>query len=204
MPQGTFLVAGFLNPALGTKSRGTRMDDDHPSLGGSFEFLRPHQTDSKLFLLSSGISVSIPKYILHFDPWKGPPIPNTYNGKAVIDWNGEPVFAELALLRLFQSHGWNGVWVDSYRSKYRVGLLDVAEPVALPKKQQHIIETIGARTGSRRGCWDVFVWKGSMIRFIELKRSKRDKVRETQVQWLEAALACDFKPEHFALIEWDL
>ena len=68
-------------------------------------FLQPYLAESQIFLLPSGASVPIQKYFLEFKRWKGAPIPNTYNNKAVIDWIGEPVFAELAVLRLFQSHG---------------------------------------------------------------------------------------------------
>src|SRR3989344_1670280 len=100
------------------------------------DFLQQHKIGNEIFLLPSGEQVSIQKYFLTFDPWKGAPIPNTYNGKAVIDWNGEPVLAELAVLRLFQSHGWEGVWVDSYRRKFRVGLPNVIEPIEIPQKQK--------------------------------------------------------------------
>ena len=112
------------------------MSSQSPLIGGDLTFLQPFKTESEIFSLPSGEQISIPKYFLRFDSWKGAPIPNTYNGKAVIDWNGEPVFAELAVLRLFQAHGWDGVWVDSYRRKYRIGLPDVATPIELSRKQQ--------------------------------------------------------------------
>ena len=105
----------------------------------SVEFLQPYKVDGELFSLPSDGQVLIRKYFLEFKEWQGAPIPNTYDGKAIIDWNGEPVFAELAVLRLFQSHGWDGVWVDSYRRKYRTGLPDVAEPVELPEKQRGLL-----------------------------------------------------------------
>ena len=67
-------------------------------------FLEPNAVPSEKLLLYNTESISIQKYILHLEPWCGAPIPNTYNGKAVIDWYGEPVFAELAILRLFKAH----------------------------------------------------------------------------------------------------
>src|SRR3989344_1915267 len=111
-----------------------------PDQAGKLGFLQPYLAESEIFSLPSGANVPIPKYFLEFKEWKGAPIPNTYNGKAVIDWHGEPVFAELAVLRLFQSHGWSGVWVDSYRRKYRVGLPDVVDPVELPETQKRVVE----------------------------------------------------------------
>ena len=168
------------------------------------DFLQQHKIGNEIFSLSSGERVSIQKYFLIFDPWKNAPIPNTYNGKAVIDCNGEPVFSELAVLRLFQSHGWSGVWVDSYRRKFRVGLPDVVEPIEIPRKQRDLIDSIRARTGKFGGCWDVLVWKRDAMLFLELKRQKKDAVQNTQIQWLKASLSHGLKPENFALVEWEL
>lgn len=181
------------------------MDDDHThtSQEGHLGFLQPYKVDGELFSLSSGEQISIQKYFLTFTPWKGAMIPNTYNNKPVIDWNGEPVFAELAVLRLFQSHGWEGVWVDSYRRNYRVGLPDVVDPIELPQKQKELIESIRAKTGRSGGCWDVFVWKEDTILFIELKRQKKDSIRETQIQWLEKSLDHGLITENFAFLEWE-
>jgi hypothetical protein len=173
-----------------------------PSQEGSLEFLQPYKVDGESFSLSSGDQVLIQKYFLHFNEWKGAPIPNTYNNKPVIDWNGEPVFAELAVLRLFQSHGWEGVWVDSYRRKYRIGLPDVAEPIELSSKQQKLIESIKAKTGRSGGCWDVFVWKDNQLLFIELKRQKKDAIQDSQRLWLEKSLESGLKMESFAFLEW--
>lgn len=177
------------------KSQSPRVEED-------LEFLEPFRTNSEIFSLSSGVEVSIQKYFLHFNEWRGAPIPNTYNGKAVIDWNGEPVFAELAVLRLFQSHGWEGVWVDSYRRKYRIGLPDVAEPVELPAKQRELIESIKAKTGRSGGCWDMFVWKDAQLLFIELKRQKKDAIQDSQRLWLEKSLESDLSAGNFAFLEW--
>lgn len=179
------------------KSQSPRVEED-------LEFLEPFRTKSEIFSLSSSAEVLIQKYFLHFNQWKGAPIPNTYNGKAVIDWNDEPVFAELAVLHLFQSHGWNGVWVDSYRRKYRIGLPDVAEPIDLPEKQRQFIDSIRTKTGRHGGCWDILAWKGDRILFIELKRSKKDRIQHTQDDWLSASLESGLTNKNFALVEWDL
>lgn len=172
--------------------------------GDDLGFLESCKTESEILSLSSGGNISIQKYFLRFDSWKGAPIPDTYNGKAIIDWNGEPVFAELAVLRLFQSHGWSGVWVDSYRRKYRTGLPDIAEPIELPHKQRQLVESIRARTGRSGGCWDVLVWKDDFVLFLELKRQKRDRIQKSQMQWLEVALGSGFNPKNFALVEWTI
>lgn len=180
------------------------MKSVQPDQAGNLGFLQPYIVDGETFSLSSGVSVLIQKYFLTFTPWKGVPIPNTYNGKAVIDWNGEPLFAELAVLRLFQSHGWEGVWVDSYHRKYRIGLPDVAEPVELPEKQKQLIESIRAKTGRSGGCWDVLVWKGEEVLFIELKRQKKDAIQDSQRWWLEASISEGIQSKNFAFLEWIL
>ena len=178
------------------------MKSVQPDQAGNLGFLQPYRVDGELFSLSSGADISIQKYFLHFNEWKGAPIPNTYNNKPVIDWNGEPVFAELAVLRLFQSHGWEGVWVDSYRRKYRIGLPDVAEPVELPQKQRELIESIKAKTGRSGGCWDVFVWKDNQILFVELKRQKKDVIQDSQRLWLEKSIESGLTTDNFAFLEW--
>ncbi len=178
------------------------MKSVQPDQAGNLEFLQLYKVDGEIFSLSSGEQILIQKYFLHFNEWYGAPIPNTYNNKPVIDWNGEPVFAELAVLRLFQSHGWEGVWVDSYRRKYRIGLPDVAEPVELPQKQRELIESIKAKTGRSGGCWDVFVWKDDQLLFTELKRQKRDAIQDSQRLWLEKSLDSGLALENFAFLEW--
>ncbi|MEK7107193.1 MAG: hypothetical protein AAB899_03330 [Patescibacteria group bacterium] len=170
----------------------------------SVEFIQQHKVGDELLLLPSGEQVSIRKYFLEFKSWRGAPVPNTYNGKAVIDWNGEPVFAELAVLRLFQSHRWDGVWVDSYRGKFRAGLPDVVEPIELPQKQRKLIDSIRAKTGRSGGCWDVLAWKGNTTLFVELKRRKKDNVQTTQIEWLTAAIELGLTTNNFVLVEWDL
>ena len=167
-------------------------------------FLQQYLAESEIFSLPSGASVPIQKYFLEFKEWKGAPISNTYNNKAVIDWSGEPVFAELAVLRLFQSHGWSGAWVDSYRRKYRVGLPDVVEPISLPPKQTRLIDSLREKTGRFGGCWDIVVWKGNTTLFLELKLQKKDSIQNTQVEWLAAALDSGLTTDNFALVEWNI
>ena len=71
--------------------------------------------------LPSGRVLPLPACFHCFDRWQGAPI-DTYGHKAVIDSSGEPLFAELAILRLLQAGGWQGVWVDTYRRRFRRSL----------------------------------------------------------------------------------
>ncbi|MEK7547036.1 MAG: hypothetical protein AAB536_02570 [Patescibacteria group bacterium] len=152
----------------------------------------------------SGNRVLIPKCNLIFRKWEGTPIENTYNNKTVIDFDGQPLFAELAILKILQKEGWNGVWVDSYRSKYRIDLPEKGTVVELPNIQEEFIQNIKSRTGKRGGCWDVFVWKDGEYKFAESKRSKKDELRSNQLLWLQETLKLGLKLESFLLVEWDL
>ena len=196
--------SGLFVSRSGKEIATNNMNDNHPSQEDHLGFLRQYKSESEMFSLSSGEEIPIQKYFLRFKPWTGAPIPNTYNGKTVIDWYGEPVFAELAVLRLFQTNSWDGVWVDSYRRKYRVGLPDVIDPVELLDEQKQLIESIRSKVGRSGGCWDVFIWKDGIPLFIELKRSKKDKIHPNQNEWLAASLALGLKPDNFALVEWNL
>ena len=184
--------------------RPRKMKTVQPGQAGNLGFLEQYESNSEILSLPSGEQISIRKYFLEFKEWEGSPIPNTYNNKAVIDWSGEPVFAELAVLRLFQSHGWNGVWVDSYRRKFRTGLPDIADPVDLPPEQARLIETLRKKTGRLGGCWDLFLWKSEATLFLELKRQKKDRIQDSQIDWLIAARKIGLNTGNFALIEWHI
>lgn len=172
--------------------------------GLSLEFLLPYKVAGEIFPLSSCEQISIQKYFLTFTPWKGLPIPNSYGNKAVVDWKGTPLFAELAALHLFQSHGWNGVWVDSYRRKFRIGLPDVVPPTDIPQEQMELIDSVRSKTGQFGGCWDLFLWKGDEVLFVELKRQKKDAIQDSQRQWLEHSLAHGLHSDNFAFLEWEI
>lgn len=180
------------------------MNENNSFLEESLLFLKQNKVDGEIFSLSSGEHILIQKYFVNFIEWKGKPLINSYGNKMVIDYNGEPLFAELVVLNLFKEHGWNGVWVDSYRRKYRVGLPDIIEPIEIPNKQKELLDTIRNKTGKFGGCWDVFLWKDDQILFIELKRQKKDSIQDSQRKWLEHSLNHGLRPEDFVLLEWGI
>ena len=155
----------------------------------------------EIFTLASGRELRIPKATPTFEPWLGAPLPDTFGGKQVLDFRGEAVFAELAILRAFQAEGWQGGWIDTYRQQVRCGM---SESFELPTRRQDLLNQIYATAGSRSGCFDVFVWKGDAVVFAESKRKKRDRIRKTQVRWLEAALAHGISPFQLLVVEWSL
>jgi hypothetical protein len=161
------------------------------------------QTESAeaVHLPSAGV-VEVPKATPAFEKWTGEPIEDTYGGKIVLSFAGEPVFAELAILRTFQNSGWSGVWVDSFRKKYRVGYWRDDSEVALPPEQELLLQRIHHRAGASGGCWDVFCWRGDARLFAEAKRRGHDEIRDTQRRWLEAAIGIGLAIDSFLVVEW--
>jgi hypothetical protein len=112
------------------------------------------------------------------------------------------MFAELAILHMLRADGWDGVWVDTYRGAMRVGWPDQIR--VLPPMPEAIYQRVVKCNGGRRsGCWDVFAWRGSEIRFVEAKRLKKDDIRKSQRGWLEAGLAAELSLSSFLFVEWD-
>ena len=149
--------------------------------------------------IASGKTVHVPKCITTFDPWLGKPVKKTYGGKALLALNGKPLFAELVVLRMLEKDGWRGLG-RFLRPELPSG--NVKKPVELPLAQQDFLNRIREKAGCRGGCFDVFAWRGKRHRFIELKRSRKDRIRETQKRWLSAAIRCGIKMHDLLIVEW--
>lgn len=74
-----------------------------PAAGELPPALRP-TTHETLRDVSSDV-VEVPKARLVFRTWTGALPGDRYGGKPIFDWHGEPVFAELAILRILEAHG---------------------------------------------------------------------------------------------------
>jgi hypothetical protein len=158
-------------------------------------------TSEEVISLPSGLLVHVPKATARFTAWQHDVPFDRYGQKAVLDFHSKPLFAELVILRLFEEAGWSGVWVDTYRRCFRA---DVTECVELSADKLRLLEQIYAAGGARSGCFDVFVWKEEEIMFAESKRSGRDKIRASQMRWLEGAVRSGFGLESFLVVEWSL
>jgi hypothetical protein len=152
----------------------------------------------------TGEETQVSKTNILFKKWEGEQIKDDYNKKAVLDFDGEPVFAEIAILRIFQNEGWDGVWIDSYRRRYLNGYWGNQPDVLLPDDKQQILNNIRKVAGAFGGCWDVFCWKEDKVIFAEAKRRKKDKITISQIRWLKAALNYGLETDSFLIVEWDL
>lgn len=154
--------------------------------------------------LRSGSSIEIPRCSYLFRRWEGKPIQDTYGGKALIEFDGKPVFAELAILGTLRRVGWDGVWVDTFGgTKFlRSWPPDRCE---LPSHAQALYDRINmANNGKTSGFFDVFAWqdKKSYL-FVESKRRSKDAIRATQKAWIEAALHSGVPIDSLLICEWD-
>ncbi len=86
--------------------------------------------------------ILVSKYHFTFNEYKNNNSFNTYNGKIILELNGEPLFAELLILRLLEQHGYKGVWVDTFRNKFWQRLPSLSFPVLVDSKIQEMLNLI--------------------------------------------------------------
>ena len=157
--------------------------------------------------------IKIPKCILTFRRWSGDPVKESFGGKALIDVDGKPMFAELAIANLFKRSGWQARWIETYgKNKKNPMFLSKWEDekyrhqTATPIKDNFVLkclsEIASANGDSYSGCWDVVGWKDAYIIFAESKRAKRDSIRQTQTDWLVAGLNYGLTPDNFVVVQW--
>jgi hypothetical protein len=156
----------------------------------------------------------IPQRDLLFRAWSGNPLAHTFGGKAVIDFESRPMFAELAIAETLKKEGYSTRWAETYGrgNKFPLFLTEwldqpYGEQKDVPITERWILDILSGiaslNNGSYAGCWDVLAWKGDKLLFVESKRNKRDSVRDSQVAWLEAGLKYGLTPENFLVVQWD-
>lgn len=163
-------------------------------------------------VLPSGRVVRVPKVRAEFRAWSGPISIHTWGSKPVLDVAGEQTFAEVAILRLFQSAGWEARWLEVYgaSSAWPIVLerwhpegIGACERSTIPDERvSDTIRSIVERNGTSSGCWDVVAWNGAHVVFAESKRRGKDRMRETQRRWLESALEVGVPLSSFLVVEW--
>ena len=160
--------------------------------------LQPTTTES--MTLPSGRIVAFPKATPTFALWRGEPLEKTYGGKAILDFDGQPAFAELAILGTLQNDGWQGVWVD--RSVFRTGFWNSTPQKFLPQKPSSLSEEIWNLAKTPSGVWDVFCWRDDRVLFCESKKASKDRIRPSQLLFAESALNAGLPLDSFLFVEW--
>jgi hypothetical protein len=160
--------------------------------------LQPTTTES--MTLPSGRSVAFPKATPTFPRWPADFVGKTYGGKAVLDFNGRPAFAELVILWTLQNEGWQGVWVD--KTVFRTGYWNSPPQKSLPPKPSSLSDEVWNLAKTPPGVWDVFCWQDDKVLFAESKRGKRDRIRPSQRLFAESALNVGLPLDSFLFVEW--
>ena len=127
--------------------------------------------------LPNGAVARLPVCRPVFSKWIGTPPAFDLGGKAVPNYNGEPCFAELAILRMLLQHDWSGAWVETFGgthflSKMPEGWSLQSEdiiPTDKTEKLKHIW-----KTGKTTACFDVFAWQGSEVAFLRSEPRRFD------------------------------
>ncbi len=160
---------------------------------------------------------------VRFPRWTGAPFADDFGKKsaAMVELNGEHLFAELAILRLLERDGWSGRWVNTYGGagevwKYLTEWKDVARadqknrPIEDAEPRQLLARIAGFNKPRRyKGCWDIFAWRNSEFAFVECKRTapkSKEVVNKEQEEWLRSALYIGdrrISEESFCFVQWD-
>jgi hypothetical protein len=176
------------------------------------KLLQPNGTED---FIISGRTVQIPKYTIQFKKWEGIELKETFGNKPVINMNGKPMFAELAIMNLFLQSGWQTIWVETYarlnKEPFYMSDWDFEkrykDQINTPIKEKKILmmlaEIAKRNNNSYGGCWDVLGWNGKQILFAESKRFKKDRIQSTQNRWLEAGLKYGLRLENFMVVQWN-
>lgn len=159
--------------------------------------------------------IKIPKCVVEFEKWTGKPIKETFGGKPVVCVDKKPMFAELAIMTLFKKDGWKSRWIETYgKSKERPICLsqwnddkfkNQIEDSITDNKILKILSGIASlNNNSYSGCWDVIGWNNDNIIFAESKHMNKDRIRQTQVDWLSAGLKFGLLPQNFLVVQWSV
>ena len=153
--------------------------------------------------LPSGRSLNLPHCYPIFPAWTKSTGTFLFGGKQLLNYRGDPVFAELYVLRLLQEHGWEEAWISSFGGRKCMRDMPVdaklSNRIKLRSDHEEILDKIAPKGG---GCFDVFAWRGDDVLFCECKRGKRDELQDTQLRWIDAALHS--KLNNFLVVQWDI
>ena len=157
-------------------------------------------------IFESGATISLPRCRPTFPAWAGNPPDFDFGKKPLIDLNGHPVFAELYILDLLQTVGWDGVWVETYGGTHYLRTMPKAwslgsEHIAIPADKEALLKKIWT-TAKTTACFDVLAWRGDQLLFCEVKRTGKDKLTDAQVRFIKGALACGIPPASLLIVEW--
>lgn len=161
---------------------------------------------------------------LRLPRWTGEPFADDFGKKAaaMVELDGEHLFAELAVLRLLARQGWDGRWVSTFSTgkeiwKYLVDWRPELtrqeqrnRPIEEAEPRQLMARVAGLNRPNRYAdCWDLFAWRESQFAFFQCKRGKpngKEELKKSQVEWLRWALYLGdprLRLGDFCFVLWD-
>lgn len=155
--------------------------------------------------LPTGETVPIRTLRIRFSPavpprLTGTALPKTYRTKPLVRMDGQALFGELAILRLLERDGWDGVWVDTFHGrKFWRGMPHDSVPVILPAATQVRYDTLVAVHGKAGGFFDVMAWREGRFLFVEYKGAG-DRSNRNERHWIAAALASGVSLDDLAFV----
>lgn len=165
--------------------------------------------------LAGGGSVPVTEIRVSFKPGVPDRLPDgvlapTYTNKPLVSLGDETLFGELAILRLLETDGWNGVWVDTFHDRGRGKLFwtdmpHLSEPFHLgqvPRARQAYDAIVSARGGRAGGFFDVLAWNNDELIFVEYK-GPGDGPNINEPHFLAAAITCDIQPSQLFYVFGD-
>jgi hypothetical protein len=163
----------------------------------------------------------VPAVFMRLPQWTGEPFVDDFGKKsgAMIELDGEHLFAELAILRLLEKDGWNGRWVNTTGAgkevwKFLTEWKDVPRdeqrnrPIEDSEPRQYLARIAGFNKPRRyKGCWDTYAWRNSEFAFVDCKRTSanaKELVTKEKEEWLRSALYVGgITEESFCFVQWD-
>jgi hypothetical protein len=123
--------------------------------------------------------------------------------KPTLLFEGTATWAEIVIIRLLERAGWEARWLKNWIGG-RETCVSVGEARPLPDVIAAKLSSIDTRSGitTGGGAWDVLAWRESEFLCIESKQHRSsDKLRLTQLLWLDAALSEGVT--RFAIVEYE-
>jgi hypothetical protein len=191
-----------------------------------------------------GRSILVTSFRPRFEPWslrrhgpvplkknaRGESVPDDYGGKPFVRVGNRPLFPELAIVKIFQQAGWDGVWVYTASGSLcndwplKIGRVDAlpgaprslgekAEPGS-PAENLGMFDYLYEKSLKNRGLPyggggrpDAFVWKDENFHFIECKDARRNEdLTLYQKRWIQAMVEYGLPDEWVAqkvwVVEW--
>lgn len=81
--------------------------------------LAPERED---IFVRNGDRIALPVVSLAFKKWDGTPVNYTFGRKPIVDYEGKPMFAELAIMQIAVKSGWSARWVKTFGSTGKLPL----------------------------------------------------------------------------------